>query len=56
MNTKLRSRRINVVKRLEQQLIDGVKTKKNTRDEKIPLTDKDISRINNEIKRLKSLI
>jgi hypothetical protein len=41
------------LKRLEQQLESRVKTKKGTRDEKEPLTDGDIKRINNEILVLK---
>lgn len=40
------------LKRLEAQLASGVKTKKGTHDEKVPLTDKDIKRINKEIKKL----
>lgn len=40
--------------RLEAQIKSGVKTKKGTRDEKIPLTDKDIKRIEKEIQILKS--
>ena len=39
--------------RLKAQLASGVKTKKGTYDEKIPLTDKDVKRINKEIKKLK---
>lgn len=46
-------RRQGALQRLEAQLASGVKTKKGTRDEKIPLTDKDIKRINKEIERLK---
>jgi len=43
----------NALKRLEAQLISGVKTKKGTRDEKIPLTPKDVVRIKGEIETLK---
>lgn len=42
-------KRKSALERLQQQLEEGVKTKKGTRDEKIPLTDKDVSRINREI-------
>lgn len=40
------------LKRLNTQLASGVKTKKGTRDEKVPLTDKDIKRIGKEIEKL----
>ena len=42
--------------RLEVQLKSGEKTVKGTRDQKEPLTAKDVTRITGEIKRLKSLI
>lgn len=53
MNAKQRSRKESSLKRLQEQLKSGVKTKKGTRDEKTPLTEKDIKRINKEIEVLK---
>lgn len=42
------------LQRLQYQLKSGVKTKKGTRDEKIPLSDADIKRIKKEIQILES--
>jgi len=42
--------------RLYSQLESGVKTKKGTRDEKVPLSDADVKRINKEIKILETKI
>ncbi len=42
--------------RLEAQLKSGVKTKKGTRNETEPLTEKDIKRIKSEIAKLKDNI
>lgn len=50
INTKRRS----ALARLEAQLESGEKTVKGTRDQKEPLTDKDVKRINKEIQKLKS--
>lgn len=41
------------LERLQVQLTSGVKTKKGTRDEKIPLTSEDVVRIKGEIETLK---
>jgi hypothetical protein len=41
--------------RLEAQIKSGEKTVKGTKDQKEPLTAKDITRINQEIKRLREL-
>lgn len=49
-------RQAGALKRLQGQLESGVKTKKGTSDEKIPLTDKDIQRINKEISKLKTKV
>lgn len=49
-----RDRRIRALAMLEAQLKIGTKTKKRTIDEKIPLTDKDVSRIKKEIANLKA--
>ena len=38
---------------LEQQLKSGVKTEKKTFDKKVPLTEKDVKRLNKEINILK---
>lgn len=43
------SKRKLALARLTQQLTSGVKTKKGTRDEKIPLTKIDIQRIEREM-------
>jgi hypothetical protein len=48
-----RSRQARALGMLEAQLKSGVKTEKKTRDVKIPLTDKDIKRIEYEIDNLK---
>lgn len=50
------SRKKRALEMLEEQLKSGVKTKKDTFDEKIPLTEKDIKRINKEIETLKKRI
>ncbi len=44
-----RDRRRRVIASLKQQLESGEKTKKGTKDVKIPLTEKDVKRINKEI-------
>lgn len=44
------------IERMTSQLESGVKTKKGTRDEKIPLTDKDKARILRDIERTKKNI
>lgn len=44
-----RSRQSRVITMLEKQLKSGVKTKKKTTDVKVPLTDSDVKRINNEL-------
>ena len=49
-----RIRQSNAQKRLEEQLISGVKTQKKTSDVKIPLTEIDVKRINKEIGILKT--
>ena len=54
MTNQQRSRKQGTLKRLEAQLVSGVKTKKGTTDVKIPLTDKDVKRINKEITILQS--
>jgi flagellin-like hook-associated protein FlgL len=46
-------RKQSALEMLQAQLKSGVKTKKKTYDEKIPLTDKDKARIEREIKNLK---
>lgn len=48
-----RSRKSRALDMLEAQLKSGVKTEKGTRDNKIPLTESDIKRINKEIEILK---
>jgi hypothetical protein len=48
-----KTRQERALKRLEAQLESGVKTKKGTRDEKVPLTDRDTVRINREITSIK---
>ena len=53
MTVKQRSRKECALENLMQQLKSGVKTQKGTRDVKIPLTEKDVKRINNEIGTLK---
>lgn len=50
------SRRRRALAQLEAQLKSGVKTEKKSFDKKIPLTDKDISRIKKEIEILKSIV
>lgn len=42
--------------RLEAQLKSGEKTVKGTRDQKQPLTPKDLTRISGEIKKLKTVL
>lgn len=49
-------RRIGALDMLQEQLKSGVKTKKGTRDEKIPLTDKDKKRLEKEIGILKERV
>ncbi len=50
-----RSRRERVIKMLEVQLKSGLKTEKKRNDgHKIPLTEKDINRINKELVTLKA--
>jgi Sec7-like guanine-nucleotide exchange factor len=50
------SRRKRVIEMLKAQLKSGVKTKKGTLNEKIPLTEKDVKRINKEIEILKTRV
>ena len=47
------SRRRRALAMLEQQLKSGVKTEKKTFDKKVPLTEKDVKRLNKEINILK---
>lgn len=47
-------RQLNALKRLQAQLSSGVKTKKGTKDEKTPLSDYDIKRINKEIQNIET--
>ena len=49
-------RRIGALQMLQEQLKSGVKTKKGTVDKKIPLTDKDKTRIEKEIGLLKERV
>ena len=49
-----RSRQSRVLNMLEAQLKSGVKTEKKTKDVKVPLTDSDKRRIENEMEVLKS--
>lgn len=56
MTIPVKNRRRRVILTLEQQLAAGFKTKKKSFDEKLPLTEKDVNRIQNEIKTLKSRI
>lgn len=49
-----RIRQTNAQKRLEAQLVSGVKTQKKTSDVKVPLTEIDVKRINKEIGILKT--
>jgi hypothetical protein len=51
-----RIRQGNVLQRLENQLVQGVKTEKKTLDTKVPLTDSDVKRINKEIAILKGRV
>jgi NAD(P)H-dependent FMN reductase len=46
------SRKERALTMLKAQLESGVKTQKGTRDAKIPLTDKDVKRINREVETL----
>ena len=48
-----RSRQSRVLDMLQKQLKSGVKTEKRTFDKKVPLTDKDKTRIEKEIQTLK---
>lgn len=50
------ARRRLVLEMLQKQLKEGTKTKKGTRDVKIPLEERDVKRINNEIQILKKKI
>lgn len=50
------SKRHGALVRLEAQLESGEKTVKGTKDQKEPLTTKDVTRITGEIKKLKSLV
>lgn len=49
-------RRTSAMDAMVVQLKSGVKTKKGTHDEKIPLTDKDVKRLETEIGILKERI
>jgi len=51
-----KSRKENVIKRLESQLQSGNKTEKKSVDTKVSLTDSDIKRIKKELDVLKSRI
>lgn len=50
---KVRHRRSNVIDRLNYQLKEGTK---NTKEGTVPLTEKDVKRINKELETLKSRI
>jgi len=54
MTKPQRSRKERALAMLEARLESGVTTVKGTRDQKRPLTEKDIKRINKEISSLKS--
>lgn len=54
MTKQLRQQR--TLERLQVQLQSGVKTKKGTHDEKVPLTSKDVNRIESEISTLKKVL
>lgn len=47
-----KSRQSRALESLKAQLESGVKTKKGTKDEKVPLTESDRKRINSEISNL----
>ena len=53
---KRTQRRISALEMLQVQLKSGVKTKKGTVDEKVPLTDKNKQRIEKEIAILKERV
>lgn len=54
MTIPAKSRRQRVLPRLQNQLKAGVKPSKENPGEMIPLTEKDIKRINKEVETLKS--
>ena len=56
MSAMKTERRRSALERLEKQLKAGTKTEKGSVDKKVPLTEKNVKRINSEIETLKGRV